>query len=92
MIFTKIAIVCFTLGVLMSGAVGITLCYELIKNLNSTLRTIIYIGISIIIITTLCIDLSYMGIPYVVIYFMIFTFIGFCSWPIRIFIERIKYE
>lgn len=90
MIFTKIAVACFALGSLLVVIAGNILCLDLIQKLNSTLRFIIYIGISIISIITLCMNLSYMGIPYVVLYGMIFATVGFCSLPIRVIIGDYK--
>jgi hypothetical protein len=81
----KIALTLFVLGFLMIGAAGITLCFQLIQKLSSTVRTIIYIGITTTSFVTILMNLSYEGVPLLALYFMGFILIGFCSIPIRIF-------
>jgi hypothetical protein len=85
LLIIKISLTFFVLGFLMVGTAGITLCFQLIQKLNSTIRSIIYIGIATTSFVTLCMNLSYMGVPLLALYFMGFILIGFCSIPIRIF-------
>jgi hypothetical protein len=81
----KIALTFFIMGFILVGLGGIAFCLYLIQKLNSTIRTIIYTEITIIVLVTFCMDLSYRGIPILTLYGMGFIFIGFCSIPIRIF-------
>ena len=81
----KIALTLFVMGFIMIGLAGITWFIQLTQRLNSTIRTILYIDISTIVLVTFCMELTCKGVPILVLYGMAFIFLGFCSIPIRIF-------
>jgi hypothetical protein len=85
LVIIKIALILFVLGFVMMGLAGLTFCIQLTQKLNSTLRDILYIGAGVITFVTILVNLSYKGLPFIVIYGLGFIFIGFCSIPIRIF-------
>jgi len=85
LLIIKIALTFFVMGFIMVGLVGISLCYQLVQRLHSTIRDILYIGIASIFLVTVFMNISYNGIPFIVLYGLGFVFIGFCSVPIRIF-------
>jgi hypothetical protein len=85
LLIIKIALTFFVLGFMCIGLIGATFFFQLVQKLNSTIRTMLYTEIIIIVLVTLCMDLSYRGIPILAFYGMTFIIIGFCSVPIRIF-------
>jgi len=81
-LIVKIAVTFFILGLMMVGIAGVTFCLHLIQKFNPIIRTMLYTEISIIILVTLCMDLSYRGISILILYGMGFIFIGCCGIPI----------
>jgi len=83
----KVALTLFVVGFAMIGLAGVTWFIQLTQRLNSTIRTILYTGLGIIVIVSFCMGISFKGVPILVLYGMGFIFLGFCSIPIRIFMR-----
>lgn len=88
LLIIKIALTFFVMAFIMAGLAGLILFYDIIRRLNSTIRSILYIGIITISLVTICFNFSYMGIPYIVFYIAGFILIGFCSFPIKLFMRK----
>jgi len=73
----KVIVFCFSMGMIMVGIAGCVLFIQYVNEFDSTISTIIYAGIFLIVIVTVVSNLSYMGIPYVVMYASLVTFIGY---------------
>jgi len=84
-IIFKLMLMFFILGFIMIGIAGFTFCIKLVQKLNSTIRIMVYTEITILVLITFCMDLSFRGIPIFIFYWMGFIFVGICSIPIRIF-------
>ncbi len=74
------------------GVAGIAFCIHFIQKLDPTLRDILYISIGVITLVTVLMNMSYKGLPFIVIYGIGFIFIGFCSIPLNIFMEDYLYK
>lgn len=76
MTLIKIALTFFVLSAIMCAIAGATLCYQFTKRFNSTIRTILYSGFIITSSITILANLSYRGIPLIVMIGIGFIIVG----------------
>lgn len=87
LLIIKIALTFFVMGFIMIGLTGITLCYQLTQKFNSTIRDILYINVALITLVTILMNMSYRGVPFIILYGAVLMFIGFCSLPVKLFMK-----
>ena len=76
-ILLQIIVICFSstgVFILLAGCISFI---RYVNGLEPTISTIIYTGIIVIVVVAVAANLSYMGIPHVIIYSTIITFIGY---------------
>ncbi len=75
----KLAVTLFILSGVMCAIAGSIQCYLFTKRFNSTIRTILYSGFIITASISILSNLSYHGIPLIVISGIVFMIVGFFS-------------
>ena len=83
-ILLQTIVICFSLSgvfILLAGCISFI---QYVNGLEPTISTIIYTGIIVIVIVSIASDLSYMGIPHVVMYSTIVTFIGYGNQALKL--------
>lgn len=79
MLLIKLAVTLFVLAGIMCAIAGSIQCYQFTKRFNSTIKTILYSGFIITGSISILANLSYRGVPLVVICGMVFAVVGGCT-------------
>ena len=79
MTLIKLAVTLFVLSGVMFALAGSIQCYQFTKRFNSTIRTILQSGFVIMASISIISNLSYRGIPLIVMAGIIFMIVGFFS-------------
>jgi len=75
----KVIIFCFVMAMILIGIDGCVLFIQYINRFDSTISTITYSGIILIIIVSIAANLKYMGVPFIVIYCVVMASVGYST-------------
>jgi len=78
-ILLKAIVFCFVMAMILIGVAGCVLFIQYINRFGSTVSTIIYSGIMLLIIVSIAAKSSYMGIPFIVMYCVVMAGVGYTT-------------